>query len=514
MLKNEPKQYNLYSILYSKIPEKHILKTIYKVLDFSFINRMLEDTYCKYYGRPAKEPEMMVKLLILQYLYSLSDERVIEEGNLNIAFLWFLGLNPDEELPDPSLLAKFRKHRLQGITLDEIITEVVRQCVEQGIIKSGSISIDSTHSQANTTKKVPERIMKHLARKILNSYEKEVDQIPKDIDTAIPCYEDIEDHMEAKILMKDYVENLIEQVEEKYEESEMPETKAAVEKAKEILSSPQFIQQKGIRSLIDEDARVGYKTKTDSFFGYKTEFAMLTNEKIITAVNVHHGAYVDGTDTKELLGQTLSSGVKITEVFGDKAYFRKPILDEIEKNHAVAYIPVSEASYKIDESKYTYNKDADEWYCSEGNKTVQKKKARRKKSEKELEYYRYYFDIHQCRNCPKRQECAGKAKRKIFLIGINTLEFYEISQWQKTDEFKEKYKQRAYHEGKNGEMKQHHGLARARGYGLRSMQIQSKLTALAVNLKRIAKIVSSLENRLLHIFSIYWYLDFRTLKIS
>ena len=37
-------------------------------------------------------------------------------------------------------------------------------------------------------------------------------------------------------------------------------------------------------------------------------------------------------------------------------------------------------------------------------------------------------------------------------------------------------------------MKQHHGLARATGYGLRSMQIQAKLTTLAVNLKRIAKI--------------------------
>ncbi|WP_430351276.1 transposase [Thermoanaerobacterium thermosaccharolyticum] len=30
------------------------------------------NSYCKYYGRPAKEPEMMAKILILQYLYSLS----------------------------------------------------------------------------------------------------------------------------------------------------------------------------------------------------------------------------------------------------------------------------------------------------------------------------------------------------------------------------------------------------------------------------------------------------------
>ena len=74
MLRNEPKQFSMYSMLYNRIPEKHILKTINKVVNFNFINGLLEDSYCKYYGRPAKEPEMMAKLLIIQYLYNLSDE--------------------------------------------------------------------------------------------------------------------------------------------------------------------------------------------------------------------------------------------------------------------------------------------------------------------------------------------------------------------------------------------------------------------------------------------------------
>ena len=68
----------------------------------------LRSTYCKYYGRPAKEPELMVKLLVLQYLYNLSDVRVIEDASLNLAYMYFLEINPEEELPHPSLLAKFR----------------------------------------------------------------------------------------------------------------------------------------------------------------------------------------------------------------------------------------------------------------------------------------------------------------------------------------------------------------------------------------------------------------------
>lgn len=59
-------------------------------------------------------------------------------------------------------------------------------------------------------------------------------------------------------------------------------------------------------------------------------------------------------------------------------------------------------------------------------------------------------------------------------ISVKTPELYEHSQWAKTEEFKEKYKKRASHEWKNGEMKRFHGLDRARGYGLKSMRTQAK----------------------------------------
>jgi len=111
MLRNNI-QLNIYSLLYDKIPENHILRILNENVDFSFINELLEDSYSKYYGRPAKEPELMVKLLVLQYLYNLSDVRVIEDASLNLAYMYFLGINPDDELPHPSLLAKFRRHRL------------------------------------------------------------------------------------------------------------------------------------------------------------------------------------------------------------------------------------------------------------------------------------------------------------------------------------------------------------------------------------------------------------------
>ena len=78
MLRKKEQQMSLYCMLYDKIPDSHLLKRIEKAVDFSFINELLADSYCKNNGRPAKEPEMMMKLLFLQHIYGLSDVKVIE----------------------------------------------------------------------------------------------------------------------------------------------------------------------------------------------------------------------------------------------------------------------------------------------------------------------------------------------------------------------------------------------------------------------------------------------------
>lgn len=67
MLKDRNDQLSIYSILYSKIPESHTLKLINKAVDFHFVTKLFEQSYNKFYGRPAKDPEIMLKLLILQW---------------------------------------------------------------------------------------------------------------------------------------------------------------------------------------------------------------------------------------------------------------------------------------------------------------------------------------------------------------------------------------------------------------------------------------------------------------
>lgn len=485
MLRTGPKQFSLYSLLYNNIPENHILKTINGSIDLKFVNKLLESSYCKYYGRPAKEPEMMLRIQILKYLYNLSDEQLVQDLNVNLAYKWFIGLNPEDPLPEISLLTKFRTQRLKDISMDAIITEIVRQCVEKGIIQSrNGIVIDTTHIEANTMKKVPERIMKQLARNIFKAKGQE--------EYEIPDYTQIENHLEAKQVMKEYLEDLIEQ---SSEEASSEEVLEAVKQAQEILESDLFIEQKGIRSLVDKDARVGYKSKTQSFYGYKAELCQTTDGSLITSITVEPGSYVDGSHFKEHLKGTVEAGLKVSGVYGDKAYFRADILNMIKAKEAQAYIPVSASAYKIDEELYSYNKDSDQWFCVMGNETVSVKTQTRKSKGKEIKLLEYRFERELCRNCQRRPECTGKSKRiaKLLRIGVNTPELYEYSQRAKTPEFLEEYRRRAKVEPKNAELKRFHGLNRAKGYGLKSIRIQAKLTALVVNLKRIARMVSALK---------------------
>ena len=145
--------------------------------------------------------------------------------------------------------------------------------------------------------------------------------------------------------MKSYLEETIANA----EEYAGKKTKEAIAEAKEVLSDERFIIQKGLRSLSDKDARVGNKSKTQQFYGYKAEYTMTADERIITAIDVHTGEYVYGKEFSILLEKTVNTGTKVSELYGDKAYFRKDILELLEEQKIKGYIPVSARVYKIDE---------------------------------------------------------------------------------------------------------------------------------------------------------------------
>jgi transposase len=110
MLRAKSSQLSFYgNHIYDRvIPRDHLLKLLDKVADFSFVNELCRDAYTPDFGRPAYEPEMMFKIIFLQFLYDVSDRRIEEEVSFNLVFKWFVGLAVDESPPDSSSLTRFR----------------------------------------------------------------------------------------------------------------------------------------------------------------------------------------------------------------------------------------------------------------------------------------------------------------------------------------------------------------------------------------------------------------------
>ena len=62
-----------YFSLEDLVPQNHILRKIDNMIDFSFVYDMVKDTYCPDNGRPGEDPELMVRMLLIGYLYDLSE---------------------------------------------------------------------------------------------------------------------------------------------------------------------------------------------------------------------------------------------------------------------------------------------------------------------------------------------------------------------------------------------------------------------------------------------------------
>ena len=64
-------------------------------------------------GRPSIAPEKLLRALLLQVLYTIRSERMLmEQLEYNLLFRWFVGLNIDDPVWDPTVFSKNRDRLL------------------------------------------------------------------------------------------------------------------------------------------------------------------------------------------------------------------------------------------------------------------------------------------------------------------------------------------------------------------------------------------------------------------
>jgi len=128
--------------------QNHLLVRLNNSIDLSFIEEIVSDCYCHDNGRPAYNPVIMFKILFLQALYDESDEKIIEAVDTNILFRFFIGLSLEDDIPDRTLLGKF-KARLGEERFNDIFNHIVGLAKEIGLLDNRLRLIDCSAVKAN-----------------------------------------------------------------------------------------------------------------------------------------------------------------------------------------------------------------------------------------------------------------------------------------------------------------------------------------------------------------------------
>src|SRR5215467_9485396 len=169
-----------YFRLEDQVPENHLLRLIDKHVSLEFVREQLKDSYSET-GRPSIDPELLLRILLIGYLYGITSERkLVEELRMHLAWRWFTGLSFDQEIPHHSTFSKNRHGRFQESKLfEQLFERIVKQCMEAGLVRGQELSVDGSFVEANAAKesRIPREQLaeaaqvRHTVRKYLVELE-------------------------------------------------------------------------------------------------------------------------------------------------------------------------------------------------------------------------------------------------------------------------------------------------------------------------------------------------------
>src|SRR5437870_8536185 len=131
-----------YLRLEDQVPDNHLLRLIEKHISFGFVRERLKDSYSET-GRPSIDHELLLRILLLGYLYGITSERkLVEELRMHLAWRWFTGLGFDQGIPHHSTFSKNRHGRFQESNLfQELFERIVEQCIAAGLVEGEQMSV-------------------------------------------------------------------------------------------------------------------------------------------------------------------------------------------------------------------------------------------------------------------------------------------------------------------------------------------------------------------------------------
>ncbi|MBT0779135.1 transposase [Paracoccus sp. pheM1] len=409
------------------IPDDHVLVRVDQVLDLGWLRAEVADLYCADNGRSGIDPEVAMRLMLAGFLLGIvQDRRLMREAQVNLAIRWFVGYALHEALPDHSSLTRIRQ-RWGADVFRQIFIHVVRQCQAAGLISTETVHIDASLIRANVS--MDALVSRHL------------DAVEAAHDDANGAERDARTSGKFKKLCR----------------TDPDATMATSSKA---------------------PLRPAYKqhTAVDDFAGVVVDVEIVTGEE-------HDTGRFD--ERLEAIEATL--GVTPGRITADRLYGIGRIYAALEDRRIAAVIPPLRAPRRKGAQGFPTER-----FKFDPHHDVVRCPARRRLTPRNVtksgQWYR--ADRHDCARCPLKAQCLPRgapsrrvhivtnhaailrARRKRLAWGKDGHAIYTRHRWRV--------------EGTHGTAKTLHGLARAIRRGLENMRIQALLTAIAMNLKKLA----------------------------
>lgn len=339
--------------LEERLRKDHILRKISEKIDFDFIYKEVKDTY-GINGNVSVPPPVILKMMLLLVLYNVRSERelmlTIPE---RLDWLWFLGYDLDDEIPNHSVLSKAR-FRWSVPVFKSFFERIVWQCVVAGLVDGSKLFTDASLIGADASNNSV--VDTHRLKRYLNKSYK---------------------HLEKCL---DYLE---------------------VQKT--TPANTRYI------STTDPDASVTRHSSGKSKLRYKTHRAVDERCEVITATKITPGSVDDGHVLKEMIEtHEQNTQKKVDTAVGDSKY---GTIDNFLLCHDLgikAHMPSFEETHRgsgrqkgiFPKEAFTYHPDTDTFTCPAGEI------LRRRNYNKKRKHYEYKASANICAQCELRKKCT------------------------------------------------------------------------------------------------------------
>jgi transposase len=425
------------------VPDDHLVRKIRGVLDLSWVYAALVPYY-SWTGRPSIDPVLMIRMLILGYVFAIRSERQLcREVQVNLAYRWFCDLGLEDAIPDHSAFSRARNERFrESHIFRRIFERVVETCIEAGLVGGEGFAVDASliEADANRQRSIPGV------------------EWNKQVDPAV-----------ASRAVKEYLATL---------------NDAAFGAATEV--QPKFV------SPSDPAAQWTGALKGPAFFAYADNYLIDVQYGVIVDVEASRAIrQAEVGAARTMIERTEERfGLKPRRLAGDTAYGAAPMLNWlVEEKRIAPHIPVidkskredgtfSRTDFRYDESTDTYTCPANRFLTTSGtlvNDGIT------------LLYRGSKRDCAPCRL--KAQCCPNTPVRKI------PRSLYERARdvarsLADTEAFEQSRRERKRIEMRFAHLKRILRLGRLRLRGPHGARDEFTLAAIAQNLRRMAKLIT------------------------